>query len=61
MPGDISKKMTGVSIYHLLRRALGQGISIAQIVHFNVLDIISVGNINPVVELGGTLSRGRRC
>lgn len=37
-------------IYHFLSRPLGQGISIAQIVDFDVLDVVAVGNVHLTVD-----------
>ena len=55
-----SANMTGVFIYHSLRRALGQRITVAQIVDFNIFDVVSVCYVDTVLELASALgSRGR--
>jgi hypothetical protein len=50
-------------IYHLLRRAFGQGITISKIVDLDVFDIISVGYIHLTIYVARTLGtrRGRFC
>lgn len=55
----ISADITG-TIYHLLRRAFGQRIAVAQIVDLDILNIISVRNIDFIVELARTLTARRR-
>lgn len=51
----------GISdIYHFLRAAFGQGVTIAQIVHFNVADIVTVLLVDVVVERATGLVFARR-
>lgn len=38
-------------IYHLLRCAFCQSVSISKIVHFNIFNVVSIGNINLAVEV----------
>ena len=51
-------------IYHLLYRAFGQSVLIAQIVDLNVLDVVAIGNIDFPIHfaraLPGRCSRFRR-
>lgn len=47
-------------IYHLLSRAFGQCVAIAQIVDFNVFDVIAVIHVYVTIQLGRTLAGGRR-
>lgn len=51
--------MVGVSaasdngnIYHLLSRSLCEGVAIAQIIDFDVLDVITVRDVDFSVQLG---------
>ena len=39
--------------YHFLSCTLGQRIPISQVIYFNVLDVIAVGNVHLAVEGGG--------
>jgi hypothetical protein len=39
------------SIYHLLSSSFGQCIAVAQIVHFNILDIVSVCNVDFTIDI----------
>lgn len=56
---EYQQDITGVFIYHLLRGTLGEKVTVAQIVHFDVLDVISVRDVDPIVELsGGMACRG---
>lgn len=43
--------------YHLLCRPFGQGVSIAQVVDFNVLDVVTIGNVDLAIKLARALSR----
>jgi hypothetical protein len=52
--------MYNKDIYHLLRRAFGQCIAIAQIVDFDVLDIVTIGDINFAIEVACALACGGR-
>lgn len=50
-PSQEMMKCLGISvdmtnIYHFLCRAFGQRVSIAQIVDFNVFDIVTISNIH---------------
>jgi hypothetical protein len=50
-------------IYHLLCRSLGQEVSVAQVVDFDVLDVVAVGHIHfavDVVASGGRRARADR-
>lgn len=47
-------------IYHLLSRSLGQGVAVAQIIDFNILDIIAVCDIDLGIQLGRTFNSRRR-
>lgn len=58
MPGNISRYDR--SIYHLLRRTLCQYVAIAQIVDLDVLDVVSICDVDTVHEAGGALASGRR-
>lgn len=42
--------MTKTSIYHLLSSTLGQQISIAKVVDFDVLDEVAIGNVHLAVD-----------
>lgn len=47
-------------IYHLLSRALREGVAIAQIIDLNILDVVSICNVDLGVQFGRTLGvRGR--
>ena len=48
--GSISGSCKECEIYHLLRAAFGQCVTIAQIVHFNVFDIVTVLLVDLVIE-----------
>lgn len=41
------------SIYHLLSRPLGQEVSVAEVVDFDVLDVVSVGNVHLAIDRVG--------
>ena len=43
--------------YHLLCRPFGQRVSIAQVVNFNILDVVSIGDVDLAIKLARTLSR----
>jgi hypothetical protein len=43
--------------YHLLSRSLGQGVPIAQIVDLNVLDVVSICDVNFGIQLRCALGR----
>ena len=47
-------------IYHFLSTAFGQGVTIAQIVHFNVADIVTILLVDVLVERAAGLVLGRR-
>lgn len=47
------------SNYHLLSRALGQCVAVAQVINFNVLDIVSISNVDVCVKFRGCVSSGR--
>lgn len=47
-----SSKSENGEIYHLLSRSLSQGVAIAQIINFNILDVITVRNVNFISRLG---------
>lgn len=51
--------MTG-AIYHLLRSAFGQQIPVAQIVNLDILDVVSICDVDIVVEFVRGLATGRR-
>jgi hypothetical protein len=38
--------------YHFLGRSLGQGVAIAQIIDFNVFNVITVRDVNLGVQFG---------
>lgn len=42
------------SIYHLLSRAFGQCVSIAEVVDLNILDIIAIGDIHVSIDVACT-------
>lgn len=49
-------------IYHLLRRALGQCVTISQIIDFDIFNIITILTINFTIDVVGALTarwRGR--
>ena len=48
---DVSVEYNTRSIYHLLRRAFGQCITVAEIVDLNVLDIIPVVHVHLTVYM----------
>ena len=50
--GGASVDMTRV-IYHLLSRSFGQCISVAEIVDFDVADVVAVGNVHFSVDVAG--------
>lgn len=48
------------SIYHLLSRALGEGVTVAQVIDLDIFDVVSVGDVNFVIRLiRAVLVRGR--
>lgn len=57
--------MTGISAsdkgdnYHLLSRSLRQGVAIAQIIDLNVLDVVTICDVDFSIQLRGTLGGGR--
>lgn len=59
------RNMAGVSasdkgdIYHLLSRSLCQGVTIAQIIDLNVLNVVSIRDIDFGIQLRCTLGGGR--
>ena len=55
--------VSGVGIYHLLCAAFGQCVTIAQIVHFNVSNIVTILLVDLLVKsaVAGWLRRRLRC
>ena len=49
------------SSYHLLSRALCQRVTVAQVINLNVLDIVSIINVDFSVEASRRIVRGWRC
>jgi hypothetical protein len=49
---DINRR----NIYHLLRRAFCQCVTIPQVVHLNVLDVVAVGDVDLTIDV---ITRGR--
>jgi hypothetical protein len=49
-------------VYHFLRRALCQGVTVPQVVDLDILDVVTVGDIDIAIELrcalGGIRSSG---
>lgn len=43
--------MTKTSIYHFLCGPLGQEVSVAQVVDFDVLDVVAIRNVHVAVDL----------
>ena len=51
-PGSISGHNR--DIYHLLRGAFGQCISISKIVDFDVFDVVPIRNVHIAIDVAGT-------
>jgi hypothetical protein len=49
----------GGDIYHLLSRPFGQGVSISEVVDFDILDVVTVGDVNVAIDFADALA-GRR-
>ena len=49
------------SIYHLLSRAFCQCVSVAEIVDFDVFDVITICNVDLAIDVARALARGGRC
>lgn len=43
--------MTKTSIYHFLCGPFGQEVSVAQVVNFDILDVVAIGNVHVAVDL----------
>jgi hypothetical protein len=46
-------------IYHLLSRAFGQGVSISEVVDFDIFDVVTVCNVYVAIDFADALA-GRR-
>lgn len=51
--------MTKTSIYHFLCGPLGQEVSVAQVVDFDVLDVVAIRNVHVAVYLVRCSCRAR--
>lgn len=47
------------SNYHLLSRAFGQRVTVAQVINLNILDIVSISNVDLRVQLSRCVAGGR--
>ena len=47
------------SNYHLLSRAFSQRVTVAQVINLNILDIVSISNVDLCVQLSRCVAAGR--